>query len=259
MTIQQPIQHALIMAAGRGNRMRPLSDILPKAMMPYNGDTLIGNSLAMLNQCVAHVHVTVGYKRAMLSQYLMERGVNSIFNTEGHGNAWWISRTLMRHLDEPVLVLTTDNVTELDLGFLTTEYYRMCAPACMIVPVAPIPSIDGDYIDHVDGTVIHLQRQIPRPIYCSGIQVMNPARVIDLVGEDEDDFGALWNLLIARRQLKVSRIYPKAWFSIDTLAHLAHFAQATALPVPPIPVAETMPVLHSAGRYESAVRNDFHR
>ena len=39
------ITDVLIMAAGRGNRMKPLSDIIPKAMAPYKGTTLIGNVL----------------------------------------------------------------------------------------------------------------------------------------------------------------------------------------------------------------------
>lgn len=220
MSAQKPIRHALIMAAGRGNRMRPLSDIMPKAMMPYNGDTLIGNSLSMLSQCVTYIHVTVGYKRAMLSQYLMTRGVDSIFNTEGHGNAWWIRNTMMQYLDEPVLVLTTDNITELDIQFLTGEYYKAGAPACMLVPVVPIPMIAGDYIDHSDGVVTHLQRQEPRDIYCSGIQVINPAQTVAMIGEEED-FYMVWNNLISYRQLRVASIYPKPWFSVDTLEQLA--------------------------------------
>lgn len=257
MTRLQPIQHALIMAAGRGNRMRPLSDILPKAMMPYNGDTLIGNSLSMLNQCVPHVHVTVGYKRSMLSQYLMERGVNSIFNTEGHGNSWWIGSTLMQYLDEPILVLTTDNVTELDMDFFTAEYYRLQAPACMLVPVTPIPSIEGDYIEHLNGTVIHLQRQIPGKIYCSGIQVLNPAKIISLVGRSEEDFSAVWNQLIAKKELKVCSVYPKAWFSIDTLEHLARFTPSSISPVAPRTVPETLSTLHCATHYEPVSTGDF--
>ena len=211
----QTIQHALIMAAGRGNRMRPLTDILPKAMLPYKGDTLIGNSLAMLRQCVSHIHVTVGYKSAMLAQYLMTVGVDSILNTEGHGNAWWLRQTLMRHLDEPVLVLTCDNITQLDSNFLTVEYSRLNAPACMVVPVVPIPMIAGDYIDHENGVVTRIQRQIPTDIYCSGIQVLNPARVAALAESAKDDFYAVWQRLIAERQLGVARVYPEAWFSVS--------------------------------------------
>ena len=221
------IRHALIMAAGRGNRMRPFTDLLPKPMIPFRQDTLIGNSLTMLRSCVSFIHVTVGYKRAMLAQYLMEKGVESVLNTEGHGNAWWVSNTLMRHLDEPVLVLTTDNITELDIDFLTSEYYRCGAPACMLVPVLPLPEIEGDYIEHENGVVLSLQRQLPQDIYCSGIQVLNPAHVSGLM-HAEEDFYAVWNTLIRARQLMVSKVYPKIWFSIDTLEQLAAFNERGA-------------------------------
>ena len=218
---EQIIQHALIMAAGRGNRMRPLTDILPKPMVPYKQDTLIGNSLVMLRQGVSYVHITVGYKKAMLSQYLMERGVDSIINTEGHGNAWWIYNTIMSYLNEPVLVLTTDNITKIDISFLVTEYIRLETPPCMLVPVTPIPGIEGDFIEHERGLVKSIQRDIPQNIYCSGIQVLNPARVTALTSGSES-FYSVWNSLIAINQLKVSNIYPNTWYSVDTLEQLAY-------------------------------------
>ncbi len=219
--IQGLIQHALIMAAGRGNRMRPLTDVLPKSMVPYKLDTLIGNNLTMLNRNVPYVHVTVGYKKAMLSSYLMERGVDTVINTEGHGNAWWIRNTVMRYVNTPVLVLTTDNITELDFMFLEHEYQTLGKPACMLVPVMPILSIEGDYIEHNNGVVISVQRQIPHEIYCSGIQVLNPAFISTILSTG-DDFYSVWNALIAVKQLKVSNIYPKQWFSVDTLEQLAN-------------------------------------
>ena len=221
---ERVIQHALIMAAGRGNRMRPLTDLLPKSMVPYKKDTLIGYSLAMLNRNVSFIHVTVGYKKAMLAGYLMECGVDTVINTEGHGNAWWIQNTMMRYVNAPVLVLTTDNITELDFMFLENEYQRLGKPACMLVPVRPVPSIDGDFIEHEAGLVTGIQRQVPSEIYCSGIQVLNPVHVntiIPLV----DDFYAVWHSLIVEKQLKVSNIYPKSWFSVDTLEQLANLHQ----------------------------------
>lgn len=225
---QQIIRHALIMAAGRGNRMRPLTDLLPKPMLKYKEDTLIGNSLEGLRNNIAYIHITVGYKKAMLSEYLMTRGgVDSILNTEGHGNAWWVQHTLMRFIDEPILVLTTDNITELDLEFLAAEYERLERPPCMLVPVAPIEGIDGDYIEHADGVVRSLQRAQPRESYCSGIQVLHPARICSLADTDIDDFYQVWQLLMAREMLKVSRLYPKTWFSVDTLEQLVKANNST--------------------------------
>lgn len=215
------IRHVLIMAAGRGNRMRPLTDVIPKAMLPYKNGTLIGHSLAMLRQDTHYIHVTVGYKSATLAQYLLNVGnVATMFNTENHSNSWWVYNTLMRHVNEPVLVLTCDNITELDLGFLDAEYVRTGEPACMIVPVTPIPGIEGDYITHDGEFVTALQRHTPTDLYCSGIQILNPARVVALT-QGDDSFYSLWNQLITQRHLKISSVYPNKWFSVDTLEQLA--------------------------------------
>jgi NDP-sugar pyrophosphorylase family protein len=200
--------------------MRPLTNILPKAMAPFNEDTLIGNSLSMLNKCVKYVHVTVGHKKAMLSEYLMDKGVNSIFNTEGRGNGWWLSNTLIKYLDEPLLVLTTDNITEIDIHFLEREYNRLGNPPCMLVPVKPITGIDGDFIEHENGIVKSIQRQKPKDIYCSGIQVLNPLDMQKYT-DGNDDFKSIWSGLIKIGKLTTSEIYPKIWFSIDTLENLA--------------------------------------
>ncbi|HEX3009530.1 MAG TPA: sugar phosphate nucleotidyltransferase [Bacteroidales bacterium] len=219
---QMILNHALIMAAGRGNRMRPLTDSLPKPLVAFNGDTLIGNSLQMLKNVIPHVHVTVGYKKAMLAEYLMTRGgVDSIINTEGCGNAWWIQNTLMQFVDEPILVLTTDNITELDIQFLVNEYVRLGNPPCMLVPVIPIDGIEGDYIEHEHGVVCSLQRRVPQESYCSGIQVLNPKQVVTLVRQKFEDFYNVWNALISQQKLMTSQVYPKAWFTIDTLEQLA--------------------------------------
>ncbi len=213
------------MAAGRGNRLRPLTDIIPKAMLPYKKDTLIGHNLKVLHDSVSHVHITVGYKRAMLSEYLMSKGnIDTIINTEGHDNSWWIYHTLMQYLDNPVLVLTCDNITEIDMEFLNTEYYKADAPACMVIPVYPIPMIDGDYVEQENSFVTSIQRERPTEIYCSGIQVLNPARVVSLT-KDEGNFYNVWNQLISCKELKVSNIYSKQWFTVNTLEQLMELSR----------------------------------
>lgn len=219
------ILQALIMAAGRGNRMRPLTDIIPKPMIPYKGDTLIGTSLTMLQKSVKSIHITVGYKKAMLAEYLMTRGVDTVINTEGHGNAWWITNSIMKYVDEPVLVLTTDNITEIDIEFISHEYCRLGLPTCMVVPVLPIPGIYGDYIENFNNHVMSIQREKPFPTYCSGIQVLNPARILSLIGKTEE-FYQLWNALINKDALFASGIYPNTWYSVDTLEQLAFINQS---------------------------------
>jgi NDP-sugar pyrophosphorylase family protein len=213
------IRHTLIMAAGRGLRMGPLTDVIPKPMAPYLDSTLIGVGIGKIRPLVDRIHVTVGYKGAMLAQHLIERGVDTVFNTEGHGNAWWIYHTLLRTLDEPMFVLTCDNVTDIDFQSLERDYFAADAPPCMIVPVRPVDGVDGDYIVHEQQVVTALSREQPTDLYASGIQIVNPARINQLCPGGET-FYDVWRPLIARRLLRVSSVTPQAWFSVDTLADL---------------------------------------
>jgi NDP-sugar pyrophosphorylase family protein len=217
--MNRPIQYALIMAGGRGIRMMPLTSLVPKAMAPYNGTTLIANGISAIRKQVPNIYITVGYKGALLASHVIEHNVTGIFNTEGRDNAWWIFNTLLKHLDEPVVVLTCDNVTELDMETLSREYQGFNEPACMVVPVEPVQGLEGDYIFHEENRVTKLSRNEPAPIYCSGIQVLNPAKINRLI-KAADNFYEVWAQLMAIGQLYCSRTYPSKWFVVDTLEQL---------------------------------------
>jgi len=209
------IKHAVIMAGGRGHRLMPLTADIPKAMVPYSGSTLICRGIQQLRRHIAHIHITVGYRGAMLAEHVIQNGVSSVFNTQGKSNSWWVYNTLLKGLDEPVYVLTCDNVMELDFGLLETDYFKYGGPACMIVPVKPVVGLEGDYIFHRNNVVTELSRNRESDIYCSGVQVINPAEVNRLTTEG-DDFYSLWTQLITQQKVIASRIYPKRWFSVDT-------------------------------------------
>jgi len=214
------LKHAIIMAAGRGMRMAPLTDAIPKPMAPYNGTTLIARGIDRLAHRLEHIYVTVGYKKAMLAQHVIEHGASAVFNTEGQGNCWWIYNTLLKHLDEPVLVLTCDNVIDLDFELLDKSYRELNSPACMLVPVRPVPGLEGDYIYQENHFVTEISRLRETEIYCSGIQLLNPYRLNQITTEGES-FYDVWQQLIGQKQLLVSSVYPKKWFAVDTIEQLA--------------------------------------
>jgi NDP-sugar pyrophosphorylase family protein len=213
------IKTALIMAAGRGTRMAPLTDSIPKPMAPYGGTTLIANGIDRLAGALEHIYVTVGYKKAMLAQHVIEHGASGVFNTDGKGNAWWVYGTLLSQLDEPILVLTADNVVEIDIPRIYNEYRECGEPACMLVPVVPVPGLEGDFVFHENKIVRALSRNEVSSIYCSGIQVLNPKKVIACTNATED-FGGLWYQLIRQNRLMVSSVYPEKWISVDTVEQL---------------------------------------
>ncbi len=211
--------HAIILAAGRGQRMMPLTNEIPKAMAIYDGATLISHGIGNVKKSIENVHITVGYKGAMLAQHVIEHNVTGIFNTEGKGNSWWLYNTLFKCLDEPLIVLTCDNIVELDYELIAQDYFSAGQPACMVVPVQPILGLEGDYIFKTGTIVKKLSRTEPSNIYCSGIQILNPKKINELTSPTED-FNNVWGQLMTHNQLHCSNIYPKKWLTFDTIAHL---------------------------------------
>ena len=64
-----------------------------------------------------------------------------------------------------------------------------------------------------------LSRTQKSDIYCTGIQILNPKKINDKIKPTED-FNILWKKLIKIRQLYVSDVMPKKWYTVDNLDNL---------------------------------------
>ena len=212
-------ENAIIMAAGRGLRMKPLTDKIPKAMAPINSSTLIANRIKKLKKYFKNVHITVGYKGSMLAKHVIEQDVSSVINTEGKGNAWWIFNTLLKNIDGPLFVFTCDNLVDLEYEKYIDNYLFYKSPACMVIPVKPVKGIDGDYIFHDDNIVNSIKRNRISEIYCSGVQIID-IKKINLKVKPTENFSDIWNSLITLKELYVSKHIASNWYSIDDVHHL---------------------------------------
>ncbi|QQG36272.1 MAG: NTP transferase domain-containing protein [Micavibrio aeruginosavorus] len=76
MALAAPIEHAFITAAGRGERMRPLTDDRPKPLVEVNGQPIIGHVLDRLVAAgVRYVGVNTFYRPEPLEDYLQQYAV----------------------------------------------------------------------------------------------------------------------------------------------------------------------------------------
>ncbi|MCZ6546479.1 MAG: NTP transferase domain-containing protein, partial [Chloroflexi bacterium] len=61
------VRRAVILAAGKGERLRPLTDALPKCLVELNGEPLLLRSLRSLaRQGIREVVIVVGYKAELI-------------------------------------------------------------------------------------------------------------------------------------------------------------------------------------------------
>lgn len=68
------IDHAMVLAAGLGKRMRPLTDTVPKPLIPVAGKTLLDHGLDMLAQAnVKHAVVNVHYLPDQIIDHVAQR------------------------------------------------------------------------------------------------------------------------------------------------------------------------------------------
>jgi len=210
------INHAFIMAAGRGTRLRPLTKKIPKGLIKFRQTSLIANGIKKLKKFIDFIHISVGYKGPILAKHLIEEKVSSIINTDKKGNSWWIFNSIFKSFDSPLYVLTCDNVTNIDFKKIEKDYYKKGQPICMIIPTKPIKGLAGDYIFRKKNIIQGLSRKIKSDIYCTGIQVLNPKKINDKI-KSTDDFNILWKRLIKIKQLYVSDVMPKKWYTVDNV------------------------------------------
>ncbi|MDC0063868.1 nucleotidyltransferase family protein [Candidatus Nitrosopelagicus sp.] len=112
---------AIILAGGRGKRLRPITDKIPKPLIPINDKPLIERTIKYLKKYgITEIIISSGYKSDLIEKFVKKKknfGCEIIFSTEktslGTGGA--IKKALQHVDEESFLVLNGDIVTNIDL------------------------------------------------------------------------------------------------------------------------------------------------
>ncbi|MDA1124375.1 MAG: nucleotidyltransferase family protein [Crenarchaeota archaeon] len=112
---------AIILAGGRGKRLRPITDKIPKTLIPINNKPLIERTIKYLKKYgITEIIISSGYKSNLIEKFLKSKkkfGCEIIFSIEktplGTGGA--IKKALKHVNEESFLVLNGDIVTNIDL------------------------------------------------------------------------------------------------------------------------------------------------
>ena len=212
------IKSAIILAAGKGRRMLPLTKKIPKALVKIKNKTLIERKINSLRKIkINNIHVTVGHKSFLLSKYLYKKQINSIINTKGKNNTWWIFNTLLGYINEDILLSTCDSIIDLNKKFLDREIKKNSKNICTLLLVEANKNFRGDYILIRNNRIKEISRNKKTNFFASGIQIINPFKIRKLLKNQKiSNFNELWNFLIKKNKIGYTEIYKKKWSSFDT-------------------------------------------
>lgn len=171
--------YALILAGGKGERLRPLTDTLPKPMVPVCGKPILERQVEWLKEGgVEGVVFLAGYRWEAIRDYFGDGsnfGVRAEYNVEdsplGRGGAIKQGYPLAPAGDEPLVVTNGDIITRQPLSEII-EFHRESparrngpAVTLLAVPmVSPYGLVDMDDT----GGVVGFREKVELPHWING-------------------------------------------------------------------------------------------
>lgn len=167
--MSETIQQAVILAAGKGTRMLPLSAAVPKPLQTVLGRTLIEYKLDALPAAITEVVIVIGHLgeaiRGALGDRYGERTIRYVVQEELNGTAGALiaARSI---LSDRFLVLMGDDLYDAgDLARLAEEE--------MAIGVAHVrgKDIGGEILAHTDGTLRDVREErhfVEDGLMCTG-------------------------------------------------------------------------------------------
>lgn len=174
---------ALILSAGEGTRMRPLTLTKPKTMLPVAGKPIIQYNIEALRDCgVKDILLVVGYKEKIVRDYFKdgsELKVNISYctqeNLDGTANAISYGRDF---IDDSLIVLNGDIILDSEiLGEIIEDYKDSEVDTLMVIKEVEDPSsfgvveLEGDRITNI--VEKPKKEEAPSNLINTGIYIFN--------------------------------------------------------------------------------------
>lgn len=181
--------HAVILAGGKGTRLRPYTTVLPKPLMPVGDMPILEIVLRQLKHSgVSRVTLAVSYLAELIEAYCGDGsrfGLEVRYSRETRALSTAGPLQLVKDLDQTFLVMNGDILTTLDYADLVRHHRASGAVATLAMHRRSV-QIDYGVVETGEGGV--LERYIEKPEYhytvSMGINVLEP-RALTHIAEGE--------------------------------------------------------------------------
>jgi len=183
---------AMILAAGLGTRLRPLTDALPKPLLPIAGRPLIvWNLLLLRRHGISDVIINVHHLGHLIEQALGDGspfGMRIAYSRESVilGTGGGLKQAEPFFGGEPFVVLNGDTLFDLNLGDLATVHRQSGAVATMAVRADPEPERWGavelnamHQVVRISGRGKDSDGRIAKRMF-AGVHLMHPQLLADV-------------------------------------------------------------------------------
>jgi len=224
---------ALILAGGKGTRLRPLTVYTPKPIVPVLNKPFLLYQIEILQRAgIKDITLSLSYQPDKIEQLLgdgSEYGVNLRFVTEpspmGTGGAYKFAADAIR---ETTIVFNGDILTDLDISEVINLHKAKKAQATLVLVAVENPSAYGLVETDAEGSVLRF-REKPKPEEIealttnninAGIYVLEP-EILDLIPKGENcsfEYNVFPGILSNQRPFYAFIMNNQYWRDIGTPA-----------------------------------------
>jgi NDP-sugar pyrophosphorylase family protein len=215
------------MAGGRGQRLRPLTDKVPKPLLRVGGSPIIERIIVALAAAgVRRFFLAVNYKAEAFEQRLgdgRDLGVSISYLRERDrlGTAGALS-LLPPDVDGPVLVMNADIMTRLDFSRLFS-FHREHGDPATVAAIRHVAKVPYAVLRTEGSALMGIEEKPERGVLCNaGIYMLEPG-VLPLVPSQTmiDMPDLLEKVMADGRPVRVFEIHEK-WFDIGSPEDFEH-------------------------------------
>ena len=205
------IKTAMILAAGYGKRLLPITSKLPKPMIKIHEKPLIGHAIdSLLSIGINRIVINTHYKNKMINEYIESHynslEVTTLYEPTLLDTAGGVKNAIKFFNQKMILVLNSDifwnSDTKEDLRHLINSVFNRNIKCLLLLSnmknIYGLKNLYGDFL--IKNNLIQRNKTKKNGLIYTGAQIIDKS-VIESFNKTIFSFNEVWDFLIEKRQI----------------------------------------------------------